>query len=126
MTLIAMPGLYCPVGCGETLMLVDEHTSGKIRCMGAATHCPDPLAAEKILSDPEKMDIVEFTGEDFRILHPLRERIGGSLFDCPVSKLCAEMGEPPRDAAGWLAPGRYRAWPDEDGILTLDLIPGTG
>lgn len=86
-----------------------------IHCL--APGCPDPDAAHKILSDPETRDIVEFTDLDFRILHPLRERIGGSLFDCPVNRACQEIIDDPPE------PGRYRAWMDEGGILTLDLLP---
>lgn len=109
---------YCPACGTQKLHLMQADV---IHCL--APGCPDPDAAHKILSDPETRDIVEFTDEDFRILHPLRERIGGSLFDCPVNRACQEMDGPPRDAAGKITPGRYRAWLDKDGILTLELLP---
>lgn len=117
-TVRAVHGACCPA-CGKQKLHLLQ--TGVIFCL--APGCPEPDAAQKVLSDPETRDIVEFTGDDFRILHPLRERIGGSLFDCPVNRACQEMGEPPRDSAGRLAPGRYRAWMDKDGILTLDMIP---
>ena len=118
MPITDLPTLYCPMGCGNTLHVM---SSGAIRCL--LPKCPDPNAVVKILSQPEShLDVVEFTGDDFRILHPLRERIDGQLFDCPVHLACQVMDGPPRDAAGRPAPGRYRAWLDKDGILTLDLI----
>lgn len=105
-----IPGVYCPA-CGQQKLHLMQ--ADVIYCL--ALGCPDPDAAQKVLSDPETRDVVEFTDEDFRILHPLRERIGGVLFDCPVHRACQAVDGPP-------APGRYRAWLDKDGILTLDLI----
>jgi hypothetical protein len=109
---------YCPMGCGPHLHVM---SGGMIMCL--APGCPDPGAVTQIISDPETCDIVEFTEDDFRVLHPLRERIGGSLFDCPVNRACRDMPEPPRDGTGKIALGRYRAWLDKDGILTLDMLP---
>jgi hypothetical protein len=111
-------GVHCPA-CGQQKLHLMQ--TGVIFCL--ARGCPGPRTAQEVLSDPETMDVVEFTDLDFRILHPLRERIGGSLFDCPVNRACQVMDEPPRDAAGKITLGRYRAWLDKDGILTLDLIP---
>jgi Family of unknown function (DUF6085) len=111
MPIIDLPGLYCPMGCGNTLHVM---ASGMIRCL--LKKCPDPMAAEKILSQPEPhLDVVQIDADGFSILHPLRERVNGALFDCPVNRALLAMGEPPAP------PGRYRATLGGDG--TLDLSP---
>jgi hypothetical protein len=109
-------GVYCPACGAQKLHLMQ---SDVIHCL--APGCPNPDAAQKILSDPETRDVVEFTGDDFRILHPLRERIGGSLFDCPVHQALQHMAGPPESA-----PGRYRARLDEDGKLLLEPLAPEG
>jgi hypothetical protein len=74
------------------------------------------MAVEKLLSQPEShLDIVQIDGDGFSILHPLRERLDGGLFDCPVNKALAAMAEPPA------LPGRYRATIGEDGIVDLTV-----
>jgi hypothetical protein len=99
---------YCPMGCGPHLHVM---SGGMIMCL--AKGCPDPGAVTGILSDPETSDIVQVNEDGFSILYPLRERLGGGLFDCPVNKALAAMAEPPA------LPGRYRATMEEDGMLDL-------
>jgi hypothetical protein len=91
--------------------------SDVIHCL--APGCPDPDAAQKILSDPETRDVVEFTDERFTVLHPLRERLSGNLFGCPVNQAVLALDDPPD-------PGRYRAWLGGDGKLVLELLPEQG
>lgn len=91
-------GVYCPMGCGQTLHLMG---GGMIECL--AQGCPDSGAVQKILSEPETDDIVEFYEDSFTVLHPLKERLGG-LFTCRVHNLCNRMPGPPEGGAG-----RYRA-----------------
>lgn len=113
MPIIDLPTLYCPMGCGNTLHVM---AAGAIRCL--RPKCPDPNAVTKLLSQPEShLDIVTFEDGGFTVLHPLRERIGGSLFDCPVHKAVQEMDEGPVNG-----PGRYRAYLGSDGKLTLEKV----
>jgi hypothetical protein len=93
-------------------------SGGMIMCL--AKDCPDPGAVTGILSDPETRDVVQIDEDGFSILHPLRERVNGSPFDCPVNKALIAMPGPPAP------PGRYRAAIGEDGILNLDVIEVTG
>jgi hypothetical protein len=88
-------------------------SGGLIMCL--AKDCPDPGAVTQIISDPETCDVVQIDGDGFSILHPLRERLDGGLFDCPVNKALAAMAEPPA------LPGRYRATIGEDGIVDLTV-----
>ena len=101
----------CPACRERKLHLM---TSGLIRCMNRA--CPSPRAAQEILEGDEGVDIVQIGESDFSILHPLRERIEGGLFDCPVNRYLASLGEPPA------LPGRYRAVMGEDGIPDLTVV----
>ena len=114
--IMELPTLYCPMGCGNTLHVMQP---GMIRCL--LKGCPDPMAVQKILSQPEfHLDVVQIDEDGFSILHPLRERIGGNLFDCPVNRDILARGAPPA------LPGKYRAWMGEDGILNLAVIEVTG
>lgn len=116
MPIIDLPRLYCPMGCGNTLHVM---SSGMIRCL--LKSCPDPMATEKLLGQPEShLDVVQIDEDGFSILHPLRERLGGGLFDCPVNKALLAMPEPPA------LPGRYRAKLGEDGTLDLSRLGDAG
>jgi hypothetical protein len=101
----------CPMGCGRRLHLME---AGVIRCLGKG--CPDPMAAQKILEGDTGADLVRIEDGGFSVLHPLRERLGGGLFECQVGKIMSAMDGPPA------APGRYRATIDDDGRLELALI----
>lgn len=103
------------MGCGPHLHVM---SGGLIMCL--AKDCPDPGAVTQIISDPETLDVVQIDEDGFSILHPLRERLGGGLFDCPVNRALAAMPEPPA------LPGRYRAALGEDGILDLAVIEAAG
>lgn len=95
-------GCYCPMGCGETLYA----SAGTLNCSNE--DCPRPTAADEILSDPETEHIVELTNYDFSMQHPLRERLEGELFDCPLARLLRSSSRPPA------SPGRYRARIDNE------------
>jgi Family of unknown function (DUF6085) len=100
-------GVYCPMGCGQTLHLVGD---GMISCL--TRDCPDKGAAQKILSEPEHLDIVVFGEDSFTVLHPLRERLG-DLFACQVHNACARLDGPPEGRTG-----RYRAsWSKKELVL---------
>lgn len=117
MPILDIAGAYCPQGCGQTLHLM---ASGMIQCLGK--DCPDPQAVQKILADPETMDIVAFYDGHFSVVHPLRERIGAALLNCPVAQACQRMSGPPDQADG----KKYRAWLDEDGKLVLKQVGDDG
>jgi hypothetical protein len=112
--IIDLPKLYCPMGCGNTLHVMVGEGYGGLTCL--ARNCPDKDAAQKILSDGEHLDIVEFGDAGWRVLHPLRERLGDGLFACRVHAAVAALDENPPD-------GRYRAMISEDGELVLKKIP---
>jgi hypothetical protein len=107
--------VYCPA-CGEPKLHLMQ--SDVIHCL--APGCPDPDAAHKILAERETLDIVTFDDGHFNVLHPLRERIGGALLDCPVAEALAST-----PTAAQRAGGRYRVWLDEDGKLILKQIEET-
>lgn len=109
-----MHGVFCPMGCGETLHLM---ASGMICCL--APECPDKGAAQKVLSNPEHLDVVLIGADSWTVLHPLRERLG-DLFTCPVLTACQQqLGGPPDGVTGY-----YRARLDDDGKLHLEHLPG--
>jgi Family of unknown function (DUF6085) len=105
---------YCPMGCGPHLHVM---SGGMIMCL--APGCPDPGSVTGIISDPETNDVVEFTDERFTVLHPLRERLSGNLFGCPVNQAVLALDDPPD-------PGRYRARLGENGKLVLEPLPEQG
>lgn len=92
-----IPG-YCPMGCGETLF---AGSGGHITC--SYLGCPEPTAVDELLGERETEHIVVFTEAGFDIQHPLRERLGGELFDCGLHAHCRSLTGPPT------MPGRYRA-----------------
>jgi hypothetical protein len=54
-----------------------------LQCMNG--ECPNPSAAQQLLSDNETEHIVRFNERGFfNVKHPLRERIDGELLDCPI------------------------------------------
>lgn len=104
---------YCPMGCGQTLHAEEMQAENKIVCMGES--CPDPLAVQNILSNPEMEHIIHFDEDGFTVHHPLRERIGDSLFDCHLHRVCIGFSGPPGDQQGV-----YRArLQDDEWIFTL-------
>lgn len=105
-----IPGVFCPMGCGATLHLAKTG----ITCL--ARDCPDARAAHKILSDPEHLDVVEFTETGWTVLHSLKERLGAGLFSCQVHEMCGRLAAPP-------PPGRYRARVKGDSELEFEEIP---
>jgi hypothetical protein len=106
-----MAGVYCPMGCGRTLHLMP---GGMIQCL--ASKCPNPGAAQTILSEPEHEDVVVFGADSYTVLHPLRERLG-DLFSCQVHQLCGQLPGPPEGRTG-----RFRARIKPDGGLELEPI----
>jgi hypothetical protein len=96
-----LPG-YCPMGCGETLTLL----MGTYLCKNE--RCPDRLALNRILDDPETEHIVVLGEESFSIKHPLRERLDDELLECDLTKFIVSSSGPPE------APGRYRVIDSDD------------
>lgn len=94
---------HCPMGCGKTLF---RGQGGYVTCSWA--ECPNPGAASDILAESETQHIVIFGEDDWTMQHPLRERLNGELFDCPVHRHVSELSGPPVQL------GRYRVWPAEN------------
>lgn len=99
---------YCPMGCGPSLF---RAPSGHITC--SYVECPNPSAASDVLADPEVEHVVEFKEDAFYVLHPLRERLEGWLFDCPVHRQISDLSGPP------VEPGRYRRYDDGRYVAVL-------
>lgn len=97
---------FCPMGCGETLYLDDDHV------MCGYQLCPRPGAAGEILAEPLADHVVIFDEVGFTIRHPLRERLDGQLEDCELHGWCLSRGSPP------VAPGKYRVPTDGEGVPT--------
>lgn len=86
---------FCPMGCGETLILGD---GGHVTC--SWLECPNPGKADDILHDRETEHIMRCDDNGFTLQHPLRER-GEDLFQCPVhDQLARHLGGPPNDEVG--------------------------
>ena len=87
----------CPMGCGKTLFL---GAGGYVTC--SWIKCPNPTAVSDLLLDhSEHRHIVVLGTAGYDIEHPIRERLNGELFACPLhAHLKAQDGPP------W-APGRY-------------------
>lgn len=94
---------HCPMGCGETLWARwGPAGSASIEC--GSPNCPRPDALNIILADARvDAHIVVFEPESFSIQHPIKERLEGDLFTCPLFISIAKMDGPPA------APGRYTA-----------------
>ncbi len=93
----------CPMGCGNTLFL---GSGGYVTC--SWHKCPNPGAAADILLDHSHHEhIVVLEAGDYRVQHPLRERLNGELFDCPLDAFLHSLAGPPR------VPGRYRVYGSE-------------
>jgi hypothetical protein len=96
--MIAVRG-YCPMGCGETLML---GAGGYVTC--GHLDCPQPSAVSDILDVRETEHLVDLGPlSTFKILHPLRERLGRKLLDCDLHAYLESLAGPP------VARGTYRA-----------------
>lgn len=96
---------YCPA-CGTASLFLGD--GGYVTC--SWIDCLNPDAAATILDDGREVEhIVTLTARTFSVLHPLRERIGGALLDCPLGEHLASLSRPPAP------PGRYRATSVGDG-----------
>lgn len=92
----------CPMGCGDTLFL---GSGGYVTC--SWHKCPDPGAVADLLLDHSTPNHIVVIGSPhhprpFSIQHPLRERLRGELFECPLHEHLNTLSGPPRQ------PGRYR------------------
>lgn len=92
----------CPMGCGDTLFL---GSGGYVTC--SWHKCPDPGAVADLLLDhstPNHIVVIghHWSPRPFSIQHPLRERLMGELFECPLHEHLNTLSGPPRQ------PGRYR------------------
>ena len=88
----------CPMGCGETLFI---GSGGFITC--SYTACPNPSAVSDLLLDhADPWHIVNIGDDSWTIAHPIRERLDGELFECPLHAFMATLDGPPRK------PGRYQ------------------
>jgi hypothetical protein len=96
---VIVAGLFCPMGCGETLSIPD-HKSSRLVCRNL--DCVRPDAASVILSDSETEHVVKLEATRFTIRHPLRERLDDELMRCSLHSWLTSQDEPPCD------PGRYR------------------
>lgn len=81
----------CPACGGQDLLVAPEHSPdpvdsgayGVLRCW--REECPDPDAANRLLSDAEIHHVVRFDSNGyFNVKHPLRERIDSELLDCSI------------------------------------------
>ncbi|QDH91786.1 hypothetical protein SEA_PHRAPPUCCINO_111 [Mycobacterium phage Phrappuccino] len=96
---------YCPA-CGANALYL---SMGIPTCM--AKGCPASTIIGDILSDPEIHHILEVLPDAeteqsgrWTLQHPLRERVDGALFSCPLHRILQQQFAfhyPP-------APGRYR------------------
>jgi hypothetical protein len=92
----------CPMGCGETLFL---GSGGYVTC--SLDRCPNPTAmCDVMLDHAEPWHVVVLEAGTFKILHPLRERLGEDLFDCALHTYLEHLDGPPRK------PGRYHVHGD--------------
>ncbi len=95
---------YCPAcgGAGRP-SLVAREASGAISC--TAKDCPDPMMVTTLLTQDaaEAAHIVVIEPGSWAIRHPLRERIGNLLEDCPLAPYVAGLGDIQE-------PGRYRVY----------------
>lgn len=96
----------CPMGCGDTLFI---GSGGYITC--SWHKCPNPSAAGDILLDhAEHRHIVRLEAFDYSIQHPLRERLDGELFDCPLDAFMRSLIGPPRKPGRYIVGGNGWTW----------------
>jgi hypothetical protein len=108
---------FCPMGCGETLA-VDQYgldVTGRIYCRN--DDCPNRLAVDELLADAETKHVARFGLFSFDVKHPLRERIGGDLFECTVHEDISELDRLPVHR-----PGIYRCEYDQLGDLVYEEV----
>lgn len=92
----------CPMGCGETLFL---GSGGYITC--SWVKCPNPTAvSDLLLEHADPWHVVNVGAGSWTIAHPLRERLAGELFECPLHAYMESLAGPP------IKPGRYRVHGD--------------
>jgi hypothetical protein len=85
------------MGCPSNSLVVED---GAIVCTWR--DCPNPGAVTALLNtDTEHLVDIGETG--FDVQHPLRERLDGVLFRCPLTESLLAQSEPP------CPPGVYRA-----------------
>ena len=98
----------CPMGCGETLIL---GTGGHVTC--SYLGCPRPAAPDELLHlhDDHVMEVGE---RSFTIEHPTRERLVGTMHECPAHSWARKLPGPA------VRPGRYRMVEADTGFR---LIP---
>lgn len=82
-------------------------------CVLAA--CPEPDAAQRILSDPEVLHVLRIHEDaSFTVQHPLIERLDGRLMNCRLfSVLQYVLHWSPTQPE----PGDYKVAPVKDGIV---------
>lgn len=88
---------WCPVGCGQTLVLGE---AGAVVC--SSFDCPRPAAPDELLGDDETEHLVVLRDDEFTVRHPLRERLDDALDRCQLVRLLVAEQGPPRPV------GRYR------------------
>jgi hypothetical protein len=91
------------MGCGETLFLGD---GGHVTC--SLLGCPNPCAADKLLH-LHTDHVVTFDKDGFVLEHPTRERVEGTMHDCPIHGYLRGLDAAP------MRPGRYRVRPNRNG-----------
>lgn len=101
---------YCPMGCGQTLMLGYD---GRVTC--SRFDCEDPTSVDMLLSDADltgAWHVVRLGATRFDMQHPMRELLSadGDLFHCEVYAYVSSLPGPP------LAPGLYRLHQDASGL----------
>ncbi len=104
----------CPAcGC-HTLFIA---SGGYITC--SRYTCPNPTALADILDDVRTDHVVVIGEKSFTVRHPLIERVGNALEECPLhDSLSKRVGPPP-------LPGVYAVThitPDESGLETWRQI----
>lgn len=85
MSRIAIDG-FCPM-CGKRSLAVEvslvRGPTARVRCYHP--DCPDPEGIDKLMQDSEVHHILDVNEwQTWTLKHPLRERINGNLFECPL------------------------------------------
>jgi hypothetical protein len=102
---------HCPMGCGPTLVLGHD---GYVICID--DWCHNPNAAGDILAESETGHIVDLGEAGYAVKHPLRERLDGDLFACPLVEYLDALDASPHP------PGRYRVVHTDHGDWTWQTI----